>query len=63
MQQQREQEHTTIEGDLTVTGLLHVGRQVGDLTITNVIDGMSVRTVFFDNGTSRLFRYARRVNT
>jgi hypothetical protein len=61
--QQREQEHTAVEGDLTVTGTLYVGREIDGLTITNVIDGMTVRTVFFDNGTSRRFNYARRVNT
>ncbi|MDI9829723.1 hypothetical protein [Streptomyces sp. KAU_LT] len=61
--QQREQEHTTFEGDLTVTGHLYVGREINGLTITNVIEGMTGRTVFFDNGTHRNFRYARRVNT
>lgn len=61
--QQQEQTHTTEEGDLTLTGRLYVGRQVGERTIADVIDGMSGRTVFFDDGTTRRFRYARRVNT
>ncbi|MEU0947675.1 hypothetical protein ABZ379_33985 [Streptomyces canus] len=61
--QQREQEHTTVEGDLTVTGSLHVGREINGMTITNVIEGMTGRTVFFDNGPTRRFNYARRVNT
>lgn len=61
--QQREQEHTTAEGDLAVTGHLYVGREINGLTITDVIEGMTGRTVFFDNGTTRRFNYARRVNT
>ena len=61
--QQREQIHTTEEGDMTLTGRLYIGREVGELTITDVIDGMTGRTVFFNDGTTRRFRYARRVNT
>jgi hypothetical protein len=60
---QQEQVHTTEEGDISVTGRLYIGRQVGELTITDVIEGMTGRTVFFDNGTTRRFLYARRVNT
>ncbi|MFD8509672.1 hypothetical protein ACFV27_00800 [Streptomyces antimycoticus] len=58
-----EQEHITVEGDLKIIGHLFVGRQVGDIKITNVIDGMAGRTVFFSDGTTRRFNYARRVNT
>ncbi|WP_411092284.1 hypothetical protein [Streptomyces sp. 049-1] len=63
MQPHREQEHTTVEGDLTVTGHLYIGREINGLTITNVIEGMANRTVFFSNGTHRNFAYGRRVNT
>jgi hypothetical protein len=48
---------------MTLTGRLYIGREVGELTITDVIDGMTGRTVFFSDGTTRRFRYARRVNT
>jgi hypothetical protein len=61
--QQREQVHTTEEGDLSITGRLYIGRQVGDLTITDVTEGLTGREVFFNDGTTRRFRYTRRVNT
>ena len=61
--QQREQEHTTVTGDLTITGSLYVGRQVGDLTIRDIRDRTSGRGVTFSDGSLRVFNYARRVTT
>ncbi|MEI5526849.1 hypothetical protein ACKI1J_32365 [Streptomyces scabiei] len=61
--QQRKQVHTTVAGDLTITGDLYVGRKVGDLTIRDISECMSGRWVTFSDGSLRVFNYARRVNT
>ncbi|MER7835328.1 hypothetical protein ABTY98_05295 [Streptomyces sp. NPDC096040] len=61
--QQREITRTTVDGALTVTGDLHVGRQIGDRTIHSVDEGMTVILVEFTDGTWVHFNYGRRVNT
>lgn len=61
--QQREITRTTVDGALTVTGDLYVGRQIEDRTIHRVDEACSVILVEFTDGSWVHFNYGRRVNT
>ncbi|MFF4900482.1 hypothetical protein [Streptomyces sp. NPDC001068] len=61
--QKREITRTTVDGTLTVTGDLYVGREIEGRTIRGVDEGMSVIRVAFTDGTWAHFNYGRRVNT